>query len=380
MEEQKQRKLSNILIIVIFLLFLTVFPIATILTKDREFSEMENRNLAQLPKYSFANLKSGKFTADIESYFSDQLFLKDQLVSLKVDCDRSIAKTFQNGVFFSDDNYLVQQYITDENQIDENIEYVNSWAEKIDCPIDFLLVPNAVSVLNDKLPSSAFNGDQQNDTSHIKDILSDKITLYDAYEPLKELSDNSTQVFYKTDHHWTSEGAKSVFSWYTQKSGQTENDAEYTVDTVNNFYGTLYSKAPSGFIKPEQIHFYNNKNGKYEVTYLSENKTTDTLYDKSFLVKKDKYSTFMGGNFSQVNIKTNAKSDEKVLIIKDSYANAIMPFFADQYSDITMIDMRYYHFEENTVSELVKLYDIDRVILVYNMDFVNSDQNFIWLE
>ena len=87
----------------------------------------------------------------------------------------------------------------------------------------------------------------------------------------------------------------------------------------------------------------------------------------------------MGGNFAQVKISSNAAGDEKVLILKDSYANAIVPFLADSYSEITMIDLRYYHFAENTVSELIDKYDIDRVILIYNMDFINSDQNFIWL-
>ena len=57
----------------------------------------------------------------------------------------------------------------------------------------------------------------------------------------------------------------------------------------------------------------------------------------------------------------------------------MMPYLAEQYSDLTVVDMRYYHFEEQTVSELVKNENIDRVIMIYNMDFVNSDDNFIWL-
>ena len=69
-----------------------------------------------------------------------------------------------------------------------------------------------------------------------------------------------------------------------------------------------------------------------------------------------------------------------MLILKDSYANAMLPYLANQYSDLSVVDMRYYHFEEQTVSELVKNEGIDRVILIYNMDFINSDDNFIWLE
>ena len=119
----------------------------------------------------------------------------------------------------------------------------------------------------------------------------------------------------------------------------------------------------------------------HTVEYVKEGRTSSSLIDKSFLDKKDKYASFLGGNFSRVNIKSEESAvDEKVLILKDSYANAMLPYLANQYSDLTVVDMRYYHFEEQTVSELVKNEGIDRVILIYNMDFINSDDNFIWLE
>lgn len=119
----------------------------------------------------------------------------------------------------------------------------------------------------------------------------------------------------------------------------------------------------------------------HHVEYVKEGKTADSLIDESFLDKKDKYAAFLGGNFARINIKSdNSAVNEKVLILKDSYANAMMPYLANQYSDLVVVDMRYYHFEEQTVSELVKNEDIDRVIMIYNMDFINSDDNFLWLE
>ena len=66
-------------------------------------------------------------------------------------------------------------------------------------------------------------------------------------------------------------------------------------------------------------------------------------------------------------------------MLKDSYANAAMQFLADQYSEITMIDLRYYHMQEKSVSELAKELGAERVIMLYNMDFLNEDNNFVWL-
>ena len=102
---------------------------------------------------------------------------------------------------------------------------------------------------------------------------------------------------------------------------------------------------------------------------------------RNFEDKKDKYSTFLGGNYANVHItSTGAQKDEKVLILKDSYANCAMPYFTSMYSDVTMIDLRYYHVQEKTVSQYIKDNKIDKVILLYNVDFLNSDNNFVWIE
>ncbi len=379
---EKHNKIRNVILTAIFLLFVFGFAVAGLIEKDRDFSEMENRPLAQFPEFTFENLKSGKYTSGIESYMSDQVFMKDKLVSLKTDCERAVLKNYQNGVYFGKDGYYIQQYTENREQIDKNISYINDWAKLIpeNVPIRFCLVPNAVSVCADKLPSLAVNDNQLDSIKHIKDTLSDKVELLNAYDSLKEAYNNGENVFYKTDHHWTNDGVKAVFN---ELAGTGTDTAKKDFDasiTRNDFYGTLYSKAPSAFTKPDTMVFPKHSESDYKVEYVKENKTTDTLIDESFLDKKDKYAAFMGGNFSQINI-TNKNASEKgnVLILKDSYANVMLPYLVEQYSNLTVVDMRYYHFEKQTVSELIKSNNIDSVIMIYNMDFVNSDDNFMWL-
>ncbi|MDO5125889.1 MAG: DHHW family protein [Ruminococcus sp.] len=379
----KAKKLSNRIIIAIFLIFIFGFATAGLLNPDREFSEMENRNLAQFPEFSLEALKKGDYTAGIESYMSDQVFLKDSLVSLKTDLDRVFFKTYQNGVYFCEDGYYIQQYTENKAQIDKNIGFINDFVEKVDkdIPIDFILVPNAVSVHEDKIPRYAVNDDQQESIEYVGKTLSDRVNLFNAYPIIRTTADENKQVFYKTDHHWTDNAVKAVFEEYVTSKGES-----FSGDTFDNaikredFYGTLYSKAPSSLTKPDSMILPVDGNN-HTVEYVKEGRTSSSLIDKSFLDKKDKYASFLGGNFSRVNIKSEESAvDEKVLILKDSYANAMLPYLANQYSDLTVVDMRYYHFEEQTVSELVKNEGIDRVILIYNMDFINSDDNFIWLE
>ena len=113
--------------------------------------------------------------------------------------------------------------------------------------------------------------------------------------------------------------------------------------------------------------------------YVSENKFVYSMMEKSYLEKKDKYASFFGGNFAQMKITAkNSVSDEKILVLKDSYANSLIPFLADRFAEVYVIDLRYFHFEK--VSDIIAENEIDRVLMVYNVDFLNEDRNFIWLE
>lgn len=377
---EKQSKIRNLILTAVFVLFIFGFAIAGLLQKDREFSEMENRNLTQLPKFSFESLKSGKFTSGIESYMSDQVFLKDELVALKTDSERLMLKNYQNGVYFGKDGYYLQQYTEDKTQIDKNIGYVNDFADAVNVPVKFLLVPNSVCVNSDKLPEFAVNDDQLESIKYIEQNLSDKISLFNAYDTLKAVADKGEQVFYKTDHHWTANGARTVFeALMADEAAVAPNDYDASI-TRDDFYGTLYSKAPSALTKPDTMLLPKHSDDRYTVNYVKENKTSNSLIDESFLDKKDKYAAFLGGNFARVDITSSeSATDKKVLVLKDSYANAMLPYLADQYSELIVVDMRYYHFEQQTVSELAESEGVDEVLMIYNMDFVNTDDNFLWL-
>ena len=56
-------------------------------------------------------------------------------------------------------------------------------------------------------------------------------------------------------------------------------------------------------------------------------------------------------------------SKEKLLIIKDSFANSMVPFLLDDFSEITMVDTRFYRGDISRLAE-----DYDRVLLVYSVN------------
>ena len=383
-ENKKELRAAHIITAAVFVIFILGFSLALLIQKDRAFSDMENRTLAQKPEISWKNIKEGKFTDDLEKYISDQLFAKDALVSVKTDTDRLLGKSYQNGVYILHDSdgklRFVQRYTENRAQIAENVSYLNDFAAGLDIPVDLMLIPNASAYMLDRLPAGALCDDQRKSLDYVGELVGDKINYYPI---LLDDADFKESYYFRTDHHWSFEGAQRAVSDYLKRSGQLPEDSQPALGLIykeaeEGFLGTLYSKAPSAFTEPDVFGYFANC-GEMEVEWVNEGKKTDCIIDEEFLTKKDKYAAYFGGNFSQIRIKTG-HGGERVLVLKDSYANAAMQFLVGQYSEITMIDLRYYHMQEKTVSELCEEYGVDRVIMLYNMDFLNEDRNFVWQE
>lgn len=378
--ENKSSKIANIITSAVFIVFVMGFALALIIKGDREFSEMENRTLAQKPEVSWKNIKEGTFSTDLESYISDQLFAKDELVTLKTDLDFMLGKSYQNGVYLIEDSGLryVQKYEENRTQIAENVGCLNDFAKSLSVPADLILVPNVSAFTLDKLPAGAVCDDQKQSIDYVGSILSERISFYPMTEALSESYGN---WYYRTDHHWTAFGARRAMERYLLSSGQIQSTDEMPgieyVRAGEDFYGTLYSKAPVSQAVSDTFYYGDNV-GVQEIEWVNEGKISDSILDRSFLDKKDKYASFFGGNFAQIRIKTGHEGG-RALVLKDSYANSAVQQLFTRYSEIVMVDLRYYHMQEKDVSELVSDYGIDRVIMLYNMDFLNEDRNFVWL-
>lgn len=375
----------------VFLAIVFGFGAAFLFKPARSFSDMENRVLAQTPEFSLESLKKGEFTADIETYMSDQIALKDTLVTLKTDMDRGLGKTYQNGVYFGKNGFYIQDFQTDLKQARRNIGFINEFADALpeDIPVGMILAPTGAYSLYERLPGSVQTMDQGILLDEAENTLSPRISLTTARELRGELSEG---YYYRTDHHWTAEGAMVGFEALMEAMGEESPMLDYDTERVPEFYGTLYSKAPSAFAKADTIELrsfegsgiktaYTRPNGDHEVpAECREEKgvlVMDGLFAMSQADKKDKYAIFLGGNFARLDITSETGSGEHVLVIKDSYANAMMPYLCEKYREITVLDLRYYH--DMDIAQLVEEENVSRVIFIFNADFINEDNNFGYL-
>ena len=342
-----------------------------ILVKDREFSDSENRMLAQFPEISFSSLLDGSFLEGLGDYTADQFPGRDAWITLNLKMNMALGQKEFNGVYLCEDGYLIQ--IPQEPnwvQAERNLAAAETFAAKYpDLNMVMTVAPNAVTVLRDLLSANAPARDQREDIAWIQGQL-DAVQFCDVTDALAAHSDE--YIFYKTDHHWTSLGAKYAFYAMAERMNlEPIKEGDYTAYPVSNtFQGTLSSKSGS-HTSTDTVEIYIPHSGiDYYVTYADTGENISSLYRRSALNEKDHYTVFFGGNHARVDITTTADTGRCLLLFKDSYANCMVQFLFPYYDHITMIDPRYYY---DNIDLVIKSESITDVLFLYNADTFLND-------
>ena len=120
-------------------------------------------------------------------------------------------------------------------------------------------------------------------------------------------------------------------------------------------------------------------NSRIEITspLSCDGTVTDSLYDRSKLAEKDQYAVFFGGNWAKVTIDTGVENGRRLLLVKDSFANAFVPFLTEDYETITMLDLRFF---AESVPELMAEEGITDVLVLYELSNFAADRNLFKLE
>ena len=371
-ERARKRGVINKYIAFMFGGFILILVAANFIKPSVEFSESENRMLAQFPEVNLATISDGSFMSGMESYISDQFIARDAWISLKLTEDKLLGKKESNGVYLGKNGYLLG--IPDEpnwESVKNNVAAIRDfYTRHADLNIYMTLVPNAFYVMKNKLPANAPIRDQEKDISTVKDQVGTCATFLDVTTALKD--HNTEQIYYRTDHHWTSLGAYYAYLAMTGGLGINNLPSSYNIYTVTqNFQGTLASKSGyHGSRDSVQIYEPVGMENEYIVTYEDDMTKTTSVYKAECLNDKDKYTVFFGGNHSLIDIQSPSQSDRVLLIFKDSYANCLIPFLIPHYREIVIVDPRYYY---DSIDQVISRRNVTDVLYLYNVDTFLSD-------
>lgn len=358
------------------MVFITGIFLVSLIIPQKEFSDSENRVLQTKPSFSINKIFSGKFTSQYEKYITDQFPYRNFWVGIKSGVETILQKKDNNGVYLGKDGYLLQiPSKIDYELLNKNIDLINKFELKnSNVKVNFMLVPNSVKILEEKLPLFATHQDEKKIIDIVGNKLNKNINFIDVYDDLKK--HKNEYIYYKTDHHWTTLGAYYGYRKLSSSLQYIPLDLkDFNINKVTDeFYGTLYSKGNYRFIKPDFIEiFKTNRKNSCRVEYVQENRVTNTLYCLNHLKEKDKYAVFLDGNHPLVKIKTNIKNNKKILLIKDSYAHSLVPFLTNHYNEIYMIDLRYF---DKDLKEFINKNNIKEVLLLNNVLTFIEEKSF----
>lgn len=361
----------------IFLAFIGAFFILNLVLPDRQFSEQENRYLQMRPEFSFKSLFSGDYTSKFETYTTDQFTFRDEWITLKAASELALGKQENNDVHLCENGTLIEGFKRPENSVlDSNMSALNSLVGNTDAKVYFALIPDKSDLYSSLLPKNAPNDSEKEVIDYCYG--QSNATNVDIYSALSAHKDE--YIFYRTDHHWTSLGAYYGLSALAESMGLPCPALDSYTDrhvVSEGFYGTTWSSSGFSWVDPDTMEIFVNAPESLKVTsYPQGSPVEGKLYDFSFLEKKDKYSMFMGGNCPMHVIETGNEDKPSLLILRDSYTDSLIPFLLDDFSEIHVLDLRYYR---ASLKAYIEQNDFDNVLVCYSVSNFCSDSNIFLL-
>ncbi len=353
------KRASNFLFFIMLSILILVFAAGIFVLPKQSFSEKENRPLSALPEISVEAVAQGEYFRSLSDYCSDHFPLRDTFTSICALTELSFGKMQTNNVIMADGGVLtaIPSYSKGGDAFDKIYEY----AEKSD-NVYFYVPPRSIDVFENKLPALYANED--NISKYLKGD-----TREDFYN-MVDMSIEKKNFYYNTDHHWTTEGAYYAYTQICERMNVTPYEKDYFdfETAAEDFYGTTYSKSglPKWMCEADSIIL-----PRYEgdESFVVENKETgksrNGFYDMEALSSSDKYKAFMGGNYSHITVTGGGENREKLILIKDSYANSLVPFLALHF-DLELIDPRYCR--QSYVVQQIQGAEEDKILFLMGVD------------
>ena len=370
---------SELAVVLVFLAFLFSGAVLYLLLPKQSFSETEKRYLASLPEATPEAILSGETAAGIEEYLSDHLPARNFFVGLNSYFQLATGRNGSGGVYLGKDCWLIEKPFDRENRFEVNVGRIVDFARSAGIPAALTAVPEKGYIYGDRLPSSALKYEDAEYFSALSDHCGEDVTFVDLSAPMLQAAMTGALLFYRTDHHWTSAGAYLGYTELCRALGaDAAPESDFDVETVGDFYGSSYSSSLYTLTPPDSLELWRSRvtGGKAEVIVEEGGETTerDGLFFEEALDGFDKYTVFLGGNHPLVTVRTG-KEGGRLLVIKDSFAHCLVPFLAENYSEIVLVDLRYY---KKPVSELIGAGGFDQLLFVYGIENLAESRDIIF--
>ena len=320
-----------------FTIIILTLTLISFFDQDKIFSEFENRNLKSNVNFSVEKFINGKFQEEYEEYINDQMPLRDEWISIKSISEYLLGKIENNGIIYGSNKRLFEKFDSfNEERLKNNVEAISKFSEKYIDKVSLMIVPNSYEIYREDLPKGSQQVNQVEMINKIYSnlIYSNNINVLDEF-----INKKNEYIYYNTDHHWTTYGAYLAYCNFIESIDFTPIDLNnYNSIILDEFYGSYFSKAKPFNIQGDRLTYYQFDNLEMEIV---RDRKYDSIYDISKEKLRDKYSLFLRGNNSLTIIKNSKlQNNKKILVIKDSFANSLVPFLTQNFEEVHVVDLR----------------------------------------
>lgn len=357
-------KKHNLAAAILFCGFLITMAAGYLLPKQ-DFSEMEKRYLAQAPALSWKAVFSGEWGRQAEDYLTDHVPGRNLFVGINAYLELLAGRQQLKDVWLVEGKLVEAPVAYDEKAVSRNMKAINALAETLDQNVHLMVVPSA---------GWAAGVEEYTDEQTLDAIYAaagEKVTAV----AVEELYRGKPELYYNTDHHWTSRGAYEGYCAFAEAAGREIRAAEdFRIAEAADFRGSTYSRSALWLTPAETIELWQGSehltvtNGETEIVH-------EGIFYRERLQEADKYTVFLDGNHSIVRVQNPGKQG-KLLVIRDSYSNCLGGFLAESYGEVVLVDLRYYR---QSVSELVRQEGFEDILVCYSCANFLTDTNLMLL-
>lgn len=364
-------------------------------------SENEKRELTPFPTFTIESFLNGEFTSQVSLWFSDTYPLREIMIEANAGInelygirdeqvigggagdeipagpadivfnptDDGGGEGFE-GMYINGDT-AYQLYFFNKQNSDSYVALINKFAAQVEgkATVYNMIVPLHYQIALSEETVKKYNASDCGDAiDYMYGNLADGVVAVDTLPYL--IAHNNEYLYFRTDHHWTARGAYYAYvAFCEQKEIKATSLDEYRRLQFDGFLGTFYANAkqpaamkgnpdyveafvPNGINEEEVFDSNGNKIAEYAIVYTKADK-----YDAG-----NKYLTFIGGDQPLTKIHNpKIKDGSSIVVIKESYGNAFVPFLVDSYEYVYVIDYRAW---SGSLADFVVKNNVDDVLFL----------------
>lgn len=289
--------------------------------------------------------------------------------------DNSPAEVYGECCVWKESGNL--RFSPDDGSADAYASAVNSLAQQSSSLKFYSIVaPSSTEIcLPDRLKNGDFTSASQSEfLAAVDNSLDSSVTSVNAYNALSE--HNSDYIYYKSDNKWTDLGAYYAYSAFANAAGLTPLDLGSCEDkTIDGFYGNYSTyTATAG---EDTVHYrYLPYEATMDVTDQNGNTFTNpSPYYEGATSGSLTYGVFLVGDnpLSVIHSSSEAANgDKKIAVVKEDYGDAIAPYLTYNYSEVHVIDYRYFDMMGVSFADYCSQNGITDVLVVNDIQSAGS--------